>query len=429
MRFFTLSMMSLLLAACAAAPVATQSVALTALPTASPTPPPPEATPLPSVESQPDAPLTLVIWWPEPLNPVNDSEANSQLQAQIDAFEAANPDVRVNWRRKLVSEVGGIMSGLRTASAAAPGALPDLTLLRRDDLLLAAQLGLLQALQGRVSSAILGDLYPAPLRLGEVDDTLFGLTYMLEVQHAIYRPPLALNGWSYADVLARDVPFVFPAARPNGVNDVFLAQYLAALRPDEAAQIGSGTLPLNENALRSTLAFYEQARVNNIITPAVLDMSAPIDFVAYLGESVVIVPASTYLTLTGHGEDLLYAPIPNAAGANITMLDGWMWVLVTSSADRQQRALDFITWMMDAERHAAFSAAVHRVPAQRSTLRLWHDDAYGEFISALVENAFLPLPESAATSARVLQNALSAVLLGQRTADEATQDVLTQLAG
>ncbi|MFN8376330.1 MAG: extracellular solute-binding protein [Anaerolineae bacterium] len=405
-------------------------------PTAQPTPTPTEtaAASVTAASATPTAitintPLRLVIWLPEPLNPADNAETNALLDEQLSEFENANPEVEVDWRLKRVEDVGGIIATLRTASAVAPGALPDLTLLRRSDLLLAVQLGLVQPLEGRASSAILGDLYDAALHLGQVNGELYAIPYMLETQHLVYRPPLALQGWSFADVLSREVPFVFPAGRANGVNDVFLVQYLSALPDDDLSAIANGELPINEDALLTVFSFYEQAVASSVVTPSVLDLSTPIDYATYLGEGTVLVNSTAFLALEARGEELAFAPIPTLSGADTTMLDGWMWVMTTSSADRQTHALQLINWMMDAQRHGDYSDAVHMVPSQRTTLRRWENVGYGDFIDSLLSHAYLPLSESAATRARAMQNALGSVLLGQRTAVEATQDVMDQLSG
>jgi ABC-type glycerol-3-phosphate transport system substrate-binding protein len=104
-----------------------------------------------------------------------------------------------------------------------------------------------------------------------------------------------------------------------------------------------------------------------------------------------------------------------------------MWVLTTTNAERQEVAIEFLNWLMDATRQNEYSAAIHMIPSQRSTLRLWQDEAYSEFVGELLDNALLPVPES--TNARALQNAFSAVLLGRSTAEEATQNILEQVGG
>ena len=88
------------------------------------------------------------------------------MHEQISAFQTANPDVEVEFRLKKAQDVGGIMSTLRAASLVAPGALPDLTLLRRSDVLAAAQAGLIMPMDDRAEAPVLDNLHPMVARWG-----------------------------------------------------------------------------------------------------------------------------------------------------------------------------------------------------------------------------------------------------------------------
>jgi ABC-type glycerol-3-phosphate transport system substrate-binding protein len=388
----------------------------------------PEVTETPAPEPTQTGPARLVIWWPEPIAPAEDSAATAIRSEQIGAFQATQDNLLVESRLKQEQDIGGIMDTLRTASAVAPGALPDLTLIRYEDLQVAAQAGLVQPLEGRVSSAILGNLYDSALQLGQVDGQLYGLPYMLEVNHVVYRP-LAVEGdaWSFNSVLAEGAPFVFPANRINGVNDVFLVQYLAA----------GGTLSedgtLDEDALRSTLEFYERAVAAGIVNSTVLDYSEPANYEADLAAGTIpfaVVTSTVYLEMIAAGEDLNVGLIPTSSGQPMTLLDGWMWVMTTSDVDRQTSAIAYLNWMLEADRQGEYSQSVHMYPSQRRAVRNWFTDDYAIFVSRLLDNATLPVPESQnGVAARAMQNAFTAVILGARTAEEATQDALDQLVG
>jgi ABC-type glycerol-3-phosphate transport system substrate-binding protein len=387
--------------------------------------------PLPSAEPTPAGPLTLSVWIPEPLAPLADPSITTYLDEQFAAFEQAqNGTVEVEWRLKRVADVGGIMSTLRSAAVVAPGAVPDLTLLRREDLVTAVQAGLLRPLEGRIASGVLGELYDSALQLGQIDGTLYGLPYLLEVQHFVYRAePNTLYGWRYREVLEREMPLTFPARRSSGIADVFLVQYLTS-------GLGTGTpipiigtegLVLDVEALRETLAFYEQAVAAGIISASVLDYTATSDYVDPLPEGLVLTTSTQYLAMPQ--DDLRFAPIPTETGRSATVLNGWLWVMPTNDADQQARAIDLLNWLLDAERQSAYSLTVGMLPSQRTPLRDWEDAEYSRFVDGLLENATLPPSESAGgVTARAIQNAFVSVLLGERTADEATQDVIEQLA-
>ncbi|MBI5670219.1 MAG: extracellular solute-binding protein [Chloroflexi bacterium] len=420
----------MLLAACAPAGSAVQ---ITREPLISPTPAPTVTVPTlaPTLEVTNTAPLTLAIWWPEPLSPVDDLRVSTVLSEQTAAFEAQSAGVVVETRLKKPRDLGGIMETLRTASAVAPGALPDLTLLRREDLLEAVQMGLVQPLEGRVSSAIIGNLYTAALELGQVNGQLYGLPYVLDVQHIAYWGDFPSGDFATFDtVLERGRSYAFAASASTGISPVFLLQYLSA--GGSLADLSVGEV--NADALRAVLRFYEQAVSAGIIDPVVLNYTSANDYLVALQSRTIpagVVSSTTYLQLGVNGQPLAFAPIPVPASQPTTILNGWMWVLTTTNTDRQAVASDFLNWMLDVTRQSQYSQAAHMLPSLRASLRqAGINAAYADFVTQLLGNAVLPLPEaSGSATARVLQDALVAVLNGQRTAEEAAQDALNQLSG
>jgi len=220
-----------------------------------------EATPEATETAEP--PQVLTIWWPDQLISPDDDEAYDLLFDQTEDFAQTQENTEVVLRLKRVGTTGGIMSTLRTASVVAPGALPTLTLVRRQDLLSLVRSGLAQSLEGSVTSATISELGNT-LPLGQINGELYGIPYMLNFQHLVYRPQdgVDYDGWSYSDLLARGQGFVFPAAQTTGISDVLLLQYLAA----GGTLDRDGVLQLNEEALQTTLAFYEAASDDGLVT-------------------------------------------------------------------------------------------------------------------------------------------------------------------
>lgn len=390
-------------------------VAQAATATVTPTPP---ATPTPA------GPITLTIWWPEPLD---NSDAADILSQQISAFQAANDDVLVQLRLKTVSDVGSIMPTLRTASAVAPGALPDLTLLRRADLESAVTSGLVYSLEGLIPSAVQGNLYTPALNLGQVDNTLYGLPYALEVFHMAAQADRAPAAWRFSDVLDAGVAFVFPAGQPTSLSPMILPQYV-----DAGGSLDTGgTLTVDADAVLTLLSFYEAAIADGLIDPAVLDNSSTF---SYLDELIAgdidagLVSSTQYLDMMRTNTDLTFGSIPTATGQTAAHLDGWMWVLTTTSADQRNLAARFLDHMMDVDQQAAYTQAVHMLPSQRAALQAWGDSVYASFAGDLLNRAIIPLPDSSAL-ARALQSAIAALFEGDATAAELTDTLVTQLGG
>lgn len=390
------------------------------------TPPPTLAMAEATAEVTSSIPPILHIWWPDALSPASNQKASLMLTDYVDTFRATVPELSIDMRLKKAQDSGGIIETLKSASAVAPVALPDITLLRRSDLTTAVDSGFIQPLQGRVTSAILGDLYPTALDLGRVDGTLYGLAYTLDVEQIAYRPVI-LNGSfaHFSDVLKDKQKFVFPAGVTEGLSDVLLLQYISA----------GGTL--NEliqgnpdaNALLTVLTFYKQAVEAGIIDRSVLDYARPDDYLFQLGQGKFdagVVTSTQYLNMLSNGQSLESAPIPLADGEPSTVLNGWMWVVVTKDKDRQALALRFIEWMLEANRLTAYSRQINMLPSRRAAMRLWNAGTFTDLANRLLANARLPLVDGNATTLRAMENALAAVIAGQRTPEEAVNDVVEQ---
>lgn len=378
-------------------------------------------------------PTTIVIWWPDTLAPVDNARAADLLSAQFSGFEAANDNTRVEFRLKKLSDAGGILSTLRNASAIAPGALPDLTLVRYEDLPALVQAGLVQPMEGKVSSGTVGDLTNLSrtvLLLGQVNNQLYGVPYMLDVLLVAYRPAddSGFESWRFEDVLTRQIPLVFSAAQANPINATFWIQYLSA----GGSLPQGGVLTLNPDALRIVLSFYEQARAAQLISPASLEYttsSASQNALLNRTVDMAIINSTLYLQMVANDSSFKAAPVPTFDGTSRTTLNGWLWVLTTSNADRQEAALSLLNWLMVADRQGQYAEVIRMLPSQRTAFASWQA-ADEPLLTALLDNAVLPLTTSEGGAlARAMQAALIAVISGERTAAAAADSVIEQVGG
>jgi ABC-type glycerol-3-phosphate transport system substrate-binding protein len=386
-----------------------------------------DASPSPTATEEPS--ITLSIWWPDSLALSGENSLHPLLLEQSEAFAENQVNLFMEHRIKAVGTTGGIMSTLRSASNVAPNALPSLTLLRRQDLLVAEREGLLQSLEGGIPSTIQGDL-SGVLTLGQVNGELYGLPYLLDLQHLVYRPKSELNytDWSYAAVLEREQAFVFAAGRTSGINDVFLLQYLASggsLNPD-------GSLSLNPTILENNLEFYQAALELGIVDNLSLNHSNPGTYLADFQSGVydmAVFNSSTYLQLYAEDSSLAIAPIPNEIGSQTSILNGWVWVLTTNDARERVAALDYIAWMMDSSRQASFAEASFNLPSRQTAMALGlAGDAPPDAFLLLLENPVLPLSDAeAGVLGSAMQTALGSVLNGESSAEEAAQTVINQV--
>jgi ABC-type glycerol-3-phosphate transport system substrate-binding protein len=396
------------------------------------TPAPAETEPAPAEPTRSDAlmptptelpgEMTLEVWMVEGLAPQADVPGGDVLLEQLAAFDEAHPNLTVVVRAKRGSGPGGILDYLRTAPPVAPGVLPDVALLSRADLVSAAGEKLVVPIEPLLPPDLLVDLYPVAKELGSVGGELAGLPYTLRIRHVVYRETLSREPpHSYEALLRGRNSFVFAGTATSGVNRVTLSQYLEAggRLVDE-----NGKPFLDAAVLTDVLTFYRKARAAGLIDPRVLQFSDPAETWAQYRDGQVgmaEVSSSDYLAERSQVRTTGLSWVPTADGKPITLVDGWMWVVVTGDPERQAAAIELIAFLMEPVNQGRFLLAAGRVPSQRTALAVWGDsDPYVKFADTLLGSGVLP-PGSAidATVGNAMQDAVEGVLLGNVSPAEA----------
>lgn len=376
-----------------------------------------QATLIPSIEIEPSA-VSLVVWLPDTILPPDNPQVSDILLAQIEAFDEAEPLIDVQVRRKKAQDTGGVLATLRSAAAVAPSALPDIALIRREELLLAAQNRLVQPLDALMSAQMLADMYPSASQLGIVDAQMYGVPYLLEALVLASRHDLPAT-LTFDAVLEQNLTFAFPAGRLSGlINDTLFLQYLSA----GGARPQAGDVPLTLEALEAVLTFYEQMRDDGLTDVRILEYADSTAYQPILLEGeldVGVVSTTTYLRLLAEQPDLTLSVIPTQSGEPSTVLNGWVWVIVTSNSERQELSTTLIEWLLTAERQREFTSALGILPSQRSVLRAgWRDKLDVVLLDQMLMNGVSSATPDVSELA-LLQLAFIAVMNGEQSAREA----------
>lgn len=386
--------------------------------------PPSTATPLPALD-----PYTVRVWWPDEIYPPDDDPAQPILTRQFDDFTQTYSRYTLQIRRKRGNGLGGILPTLRTAQPVAPGALPDLTLMRRADMVTAATEGLIVPLGDWIPPDILESLLPGVAQIGEIDGTLYGLPYLLTLVHMAYRESVVpAPPTTFEDVLAQDATYLFPgnvSGQGTGANWTVLLQYLAA----GGQLVDANGLPaLNREPLLAVYSYYEQGVALGIFGPELMTLAQPDDYWDRFetgAESLAFVNSTTYLRHRANVPNAAPASIPTLNGTAITTPESWIWVLTTADPDRQNQARAFLSWMMRVSQQSAFTESYGYLPTTQRALQLWDDQAYVTFAQSLLVNMVLvPDTQRSNSAAAALQAGFAAVLEGtpsEAAADEALQ--------
>jgi ABC-type glycerol-3-phosphate transport system substrate-binding protein len=376
----------------------------------------PDSTPGAVIEPTPTADsggLVLVVWMPDVLSPAGDAPGQQEFLEQLAAFDETRPDIRVQIYTKRSYGEGSILSYLSTALPVAPDILPDITLLDQDGVAQAATEGLIAPVGMLVDPALLEAMYPAAVSLGTVDGDLYGISYLLEIEHLVYRntvfrkPPN-----SFQAILDARQPLIFPAGSSGSVNRTTLLQYMAAggLLADE----NDGKPLLNATILTGVLAFYSQAHARGLIGTEIFQVAdTTAGWLAYREHraNITVVSSTLYLKERAQVNNTSLTWIPTPKGDPWALATSWLWVMVTRDPDRQAASMALLEFLMEPVNQGRYSQAVHWLPSQYRSLAVWGGtDSYPAFAGVLLQVA-QPLPDTKLPSSIAIQKALEAVLL------------------
>lgn len=384
----------------------------------------------PVLPDEGDDEIRLMVWMPEALTPVEGTPGAEVLLEQFGAFDALHDTLSVEALPKLTVGPGSTLAYLRSAPDVAPSILPDLALIDRDALVQAANEGLLVPAEPLVDAGLVEDLYPVSVALGEVNDELVGVPYLLQTQHVVYREAAFETGpRSFEDALSAGVGFSFPAGTPGSVNRTVLAQYLAA---GGTLTDFDGTPLLDADALTEVLTFYAAAREANVFDPALFRITDPTEsWEQYVQRQteMAVVSSTTFLAERGEVRSTGVTWVPTLDGTPIALATGWVWVITTDDPARQEAALTLLDYLMNPVNHGLYAEAAGWLPSQPGALAAWAEvDLYARFADTLLAAARpLPDPGLREVIGTAIQDALEDVVLNDDTPLEAATDAATRV--
>lgn len=393
----------------------------------------PTATPTGAAEATLPAPsiITLTIWTTEAFSPTQVITSGQILAQQASDFEAAHPDVRLQFVQKKPYGKGGMLDFLLATEAVVPALLPDIAFIDTDELGAGVQAEVVQPLDDLIPPDLLNDLFPFARQACTFDGRLYGLQVQADLDHLVYSTgKLTVPPRSWPGVLSNPGPYIFPAGGLAGlVNDSFLVQYLAVRpwpspdNPDEPF--------LDADSLTAVLQFYLDGVTRGVFPADILDYHTTDDcWRDYLaGEAPLShVSAHRYLMDRGQLPSSAMAPIPTINGSGSAISRGWALALVTPDPARQSLAVELITQLMSPETNAAWNKAAGYLPTRQAALAAWdEEDSYTRFASQQLQTAQIrPRLSNYTQIAAALQEAVEDVITGAATPEEAATQVIDQ---
>jgi ABC-type glycerol-3-phosphate transport system substrate-binding protein len=363
----------------------------------------------------PSGPVSLRVWLPPEFTPDLDTPGGRLLAEQIQSFESAFPGTAVEIRTKSPSGPGGLLAALLAAANAAPGVLPDVVALRRDDLVAAVAAGLVTPPEPLTPIALLNDFYPFAQSMGKVNGVWQGLPFAADAHVMAYittvypSPPLR-----WTDLHTGTL--VIPAAEPDGLTllTIYLAQGGALLDP-------AGNVMLEVDVLARTLSLLQRLQADGTMSQSTVDYVDPAQTWDVFGQrraNLAVTSAHDFLAGYARMASASATLLPTSGEAPLALVEGWSWVLVAGAGapGNQALAAELTGWLLRPEEHAAWTEAANVLPTRAASLANWQEARLGPIVSDFVAHAQLEPPAGVVGSVGpALRQALADVLAGRAT--------------
>jgi multiple sugar transport system substrate-binding protein len=343
-----------------------------------------------SAATQPTPSITtLRLWIPPEFDPKSETPAGSLLQERLDQYTSQRPDIRIETRVKAASGPGGLLDSLSSANSAAPLVVPDLILLPRSSLEIAALKGLLYPIDSFIEPLDEGDWYPFAVELGQIQTSTFGLPFAGNALISLYRPSeIETPAADWLTALEAGLPIAFPAAEEEAHFP--LAEYLSTGAP---VQDADGRPFLDSAALINVLTFFQEAESAGVmpfwLTQFTNDSQS---WEAYSENQVnkAVTWINRYLgTLPG---DTAATPIITQNGSPFTLATGWIWALSNPQSERHPLGIDLAEFLTDSQFLSQWSELAGVLPPRKSALEGWSNVALRNMVSQVAESSHLIPP-------------------------------------
>ncbi|MCB0028035.1 MAG: extracellular solute-binding protein, partial [Anaerolineales bacterium] len=265
----------------------------------------------------------------------------------------------------------------------------DLILLPSDQLASAAEQQLIFPLNDLLPPDALTDLYPAALGLGTVDGRLMGYPYAINsLAHLAYHSNIITGTLPsvWTGLVETNTTFAYPVSGPAG--GALALQFYLAEGGSLVNDAGQTSLQLDQ--LTEAFSELDQGHNNGLFPTLSYGYTSLAEawslFVNGQAE-ITLTVAEDFLAHRNDVTDAAFAPIPGPNGSLDPLIKGWVWAITTADPIRQAQAIDLIMELTSTDNLSSWSQQSNYLPASRSALARWNQDAYIIFLANQLEQA------------------------------------------
>lgn len=360
----------------------------------------------------------LVIWVPDQLLERNSPLLLELIQRQTELFVNKHPDISVDVRIKNSKGPSILLDTLQNTSLAAPASLPDLILVDREEMEVAALKGLLIPFDGATDILAANDWMESTRQLATIQGSTFGIPIASDA--LVYLSPASEK--KTLPPLTEGKPILCYLNDPKAFLPLSL--YLAA-GGSLVDEMGNPTL--DRAAFLSDIQQIKKAQDTGALPSWVMDITGPTDINRYYtsgrGNRLAVWYAETAESILSESE---ISEFTDAAGNPATLVRGWFWAMTQPDSSRRKVTVELAETLAEESFLAEFQQTARLLPVRQSPKVLENPALVSQ--AKIVANG-RPIPDGLflVTLSPIFQDAIRQIYTGLSTPEEVVDLVMTQL--
>lgn len=358
----------------------------------------------------------LVIWIPDSLLGNNEKIITELLNKQVSKFATQNPGISVDIRVKRSEGNGNLMSTLQSANLVAPGSLPDLVLLSREEMQESALKGLLIPFDDSTDILSASDWAPVMRQLAQVQGSNFGLPVLADATVLVTKnePNASLS------IYKVDHPVLCYLNDPHALLMVSLYLSGGGTVQNDPARPG-----IDGKALTAALNLVNFGFVTGAFSSETMQIVSSSDvgkrYMAGTGDQMI----TWFGMIPESGGKNWITSVPGVDQASASLARGWFWSMVNPDPMRRKMSVLLAETLTEPDFLTEMAQAARRMPVRQSNLIT--QDAGLTNQMAILQSA-KPEPDGLllVTIGPALQEAVLQIQNGNQTTAEIASQVLAK---
>lgn len=334
-----------------------------------------DLTPTPEItlttESTPEPVDELTLWVPPEMDPVMESEASQVFNDRLQLFSDQNDGIEINVRVKAASGAGGLLDALTATNAAAPDALPDLIVLSRSDLEIAALKNLIFPIDGLTEVPDDNDWYDFTRQMALLQGSTFGLPLSGDSLIMVIRGgSFEQFPTSWTDIFESEAVFAFPVESDQALFQMSLYQAAGGNLQDNQRRPVLEVAPLTE-----TFRLFRDGVEAGVMSEALLQYQTDAQVWTAFQEgqaNIVVTWLSNYLQEAP--TDAVLLPMLPIDNNSVSLGTGMSLALATPDVNRHAISIELAEFLTEPVFLAEWAAALGYLPPRPSALDNLEDE-------------------------------------------------------